>query len=123
MIQTFSDKFGLEFIIPVKLKARYNINERSLILFGPEYKSQTYSLDVPDEQGDMSIAHLRRQAIEWSATYMYNTGGWTWMQLSAGYLTNFNTRVEDPALGTAYGLQPTDGAFVKLGFFLSPTNR
>lgn len=121
--QTFSDKFGLEFLIPVKLKARYNISDRSLLLFGPEYKSQSYSLDVPDEQDNLSIAHIRRQAIEFSATYMYNTGGWTWMEFSAGYLSNFNTRVEDPTLGTAFGIQPADGPFIKLGFFLSPTRR
>jgi len=121
--QTFSDKFGLEFTIPVKLKARYNINDRSLLLFGPQYQSQTYSLDVPNEHGDLSIAHFRRQAIDWGATYQYNIDGWTWLQVGMGYLTNFNTRVEDPMAGTAFGIQPGDGAYLKVGLFLSPTRR
>ncbi len=116
--RTFNDNWGIEFAIPVRLMGRYNIKDGSLILFGTEYVSRSYSIDVM--QPEAEIFHFRRAAIEFSATWQKRFTNWTWMEFKLGYAMNRNSRVDDVNARTEFRINPTNGIFGTISFFISP---
>lgn len=115
--KTFNDKWGLEFAIPIKMKARYNINPKSLLLFGPEFESRTYSLDVGSSS---NIYHYRRRAITFPIEYQRKIHGWLWTKASLSYIYHMKSLIENKATGASIEIQPNSGVFFKLGMFISP---
>ena len=127
--RTFNDKWGIEAILPVSIKARYNINSRNLILFGPEFESRSYSLDDINNANSNSTAissrhFMRRSELKFSATFEHQISNWVWMSAQAGYSHNFNTRFTEVDIkGTVLpevAFAPADGVFFKVGIFVSP---
>jgi hypothetical protein len=125
--RTFNDKWGIEAVIPVSIKARYNINSSNLILFGPEYESRTYSLDNINSGGNnaaFSEFFMKRAELKFSVTYERQLSDWVWISAQAGYSHNFNTTfTEVDFKGTllpAVSVAPADGVFFKVGVFVSP---
>jgi Domain of unknown function (DUF6268) len=126
--RTFNDKWGIETILPVSIKARYNINAKNLILFGPEYESRSYSLDRINRgnsnTGDFSEFFMKRSELKFAVSYQHQVSDWVWFNAQAGYSHNFNTSfteidlkgIELPAVIVA----PADGVFFKVGVFVSP---
>ena len=119
--RTFNDNWGLEFAIPLMLKVRHNFNQKNLVLFGPEYNSRSYSIDV--ETDAKSIFHYRRHAVEFSGVFMHNLKGWAWLQARAGYVHNLKTAVRNTALGENFNVSPDKGFYASVGFFLSPPKK
>jgi len=125
--RTFNEKWGIEAVLPVSIKARYNINEKNLILFGPEYESRSYSLDKINN-GNSSNAYseffMKRSEVKFSVTYQHKISDWVWLNAQTGYSHNFNTSfTEIDYKGTALPVAivfPTDGVFFKVGVFISP---
>lgn len=116
--RTFNDKWGIEFAIPVRLLGRYNIKDGSMILFGAEYVSRSYSIDVP--QPESEVFHFRRSAIEFSASWQQRFTNWTWMEFKLGYALNRNSKIKDVAAGIDSKINPTNGIFGTVSFFISP---
>lgn len=131
--RTFNDKWGIEAIVPVSIKMRYNINPRSLILFGPEYESRSYSLDKVDAAFSTSLFSqpseffMRRSELKFSAAYEHQLTNWIWFNVQAGYSHNLNTRFNEIDInGTALPEVTVDlagGAFFKVGIFASPPRK
>ena len=121
---TFNSKWGLETTIPTKVLVRYNINEKSLLLFGPRYESRSYSIDVVNKAtNDAAPYTLRRSELRVSLAYDYNIKSWLWLEATTGYVRNFSTRFDIERDNIDVGLTkvtPTNGPFFKFGLFLSP---
>lgn len=115
---TINRKWGLEFLIPARLKVRHNINDKQILLFGPGYERGNYALDIGE--GTPYPIYFRRHAISFSATYMYNLKGWLWMEAEAGYNYNLRNRVDDTVLQSIERMSQGSAPYVKVGFFLSP---
>ena len=121
--RTFNEKWGVELAIPISLKVRRNFAHGGLLLFGPEFNSRSYSLDVGEGQ-ETTIFHYRRAAIETRATYMQRIKGWLWVEMNVGYATNLKAKIEDTSLGSEVLYNQTNGVFGSIGIFLAPpTNR
>jgi len=132
--RTFSRKWGIETVLPVKIKARYNISPKNLLLFGPQFKSRAYSIDIDESiAGTAGIFHMRRSELEFSAHFQHQFSSWTWMEFTAGYRYHFDTRFErktgfNVALNPEPNIPSTDlitatpggGPIFKLSFFVSP---
>jgi hypothetical protein len=119
--RTFSDKWGIELGIPVSLKARYNIKPGSLLLFGADYASRSYSIDV--NQPDPSVYHYRRSAIEFSVAWQKRFTDWTWLEFKAGYARNLTSKARDVVNDDNYRFSTTSGFFGSVSFFISPPDR
>ncbi len=124
--RTFNEKWGIEAILPVSLKVRYNINPKSLILFGPEYESRSYSLDNINNGGNnaYSESFMKRSEMKFSVTFERQISNWIWLNAQTGYSHNFNTSfteidIEGTTLPVAV-VSPADGVFFKVGIFISP---
>ncbi len=117
--KTFNEKWGMELTLPVKLKARYNISPKSLLLFGSDFDSRTYSVNASNE-GEY-IYLFRRGALSVNAVYQHQLKGWLWFQAQAGYNMSFNNRVDDLQSGEVFRLNQSNAPFLSFGIFLSPS--
>ncbi|MFT5165364.1 MAG: hypothetical protein ACI8P3_000589 [Saprospiraceae bacterium] len=122
--QTFNAKWGVEITFPTSLQGRYNFNKKSLLLFGPQYQSRSYSIDITDKATNIEAPYLlRRSELRFNVRYDHNIKSWLWLELSTGYVRNFSTRFDVVEKGADVGLTkvtPTNGPFFKFGLFLSP---
>ncbi len=122
---TFNSKWGIETTIPTNLMVRYNISDKQLLLFGPQYDSRTYSIDIEDSStfNEAASYTMQRSEMRLAVRYQRNIKSWLWTELSTGYVRNFTTRfelTEDGFDAKEIGFTPSDGMFFKLGLFLSP---
>ena len=107
---------------------RYNINERSLLLFGPEFRSRTFSVDIADDAGESGVFHLRNAELQLGLSYQQRISKWFWMEFKGGYSHPFSTRFERKtgdfsafnANVNAINAQPTGAPFFRIGLFISP---
>ena len=125
---TFNDKWGIEAIVPVSIKARYNINSRNLILFGPEYESRSYSLNDINYNGSGSSQYfMKRSELKFSVAFERQVSDWVWLTAQTGYSHNFNTSFSEVDFkGKVLPVEtvsPADGMFFKVGIFVSPPRR
>jgi hypothetical protein len=127
--QTFNDKWGIEAVLPVSIKARYNFNEKNLILFGPEYESRSYSLDNINNNSSSNFSEffMKRSELKFAVAYERQISDWVWFNVETGYSHNFSTSFTEidfkgetlPAVVVA----PADGVFFKVGIFVSPSKK
>ena len=118
---TYNDRWGIEFAIPISLKLRHNIKDGSLLLFGPQFRSRNYSLDIPSfirENND--IIHFRRAAVETSLTYQQRVKSWIWVEANMGYNFNFKTEIVNTTTNLERKLTESNGIVGSVGIFLSP---
>ena len=125
--RTFNEKWGIETVLPVSIKGRYRINTKSLLLFGPEYESRTYSLDNINSgtpHSNFSEFFMKRSELKFAVSYQRQLTNWIWLNAQTGYSHNFNTRfTEIDFKGTILPevmVAPADGVFFKVGIFVSP---
>lgn len=126
--QTFNSKWGIESALPVKIKLRHNINERSILLFGPAFRGRTYSVDIRDDNGENGIFHLRNAELQLELSYQYRLNSWIWTEFRGGYAHPFATRFErQTGEFSAFSegvneinAQPTGAPFFRIGIFVSP---
>ena len=117
---TFNAKWGIEAIIPSKIKLRYNINKKNILLFGPELESRRYFID---NHADKAYT-MRRTDLRLALSYQRHLGSWFWMELSGGYTQNFSTKFETSQSGQVldtYDYNSSGSPFLKVGLFISPS--
>ena len=120
----FSDKWGLETLLPIRFKLRHNMNEKNLLSLAAEYWSSAYSLDLqlPGETAPQNYIFKSAAAqffVEWETNKL---SSWTWFAFRGGYSYNFNSKFVLP--GTRNGGRidafPSNSVFVSATFFLAP---
>ncbi len=128
--KTFNRHWGFEGTLPVNARLRYNINEKQLFMFGPQFESRTYSIDVMAADGKSGTEfHMRRAELQLTLSYQHNVAPWVWIEAAGGYSHNFTTRFELPenagssADFQALMLQPSNGVFFRLGLFVTPPRK
>lgn len=125
--RTFNENWGLELTIPVNLKARYNFNERFLVLFGTEYSSQRYALAVSEPVNNPFLPQERkapyqyyRSTFNFTSTFYYQLTGWTWIQFKAGYAIGMRSKAIHLSTDTNYNLNASNNFLGTLSIFLTP---
>ncbi len=122
--QTFNDHWGVEFTMPVKMMIRYNINSKSLFLFGPEFGSRHYSVDFMEnaDNGPVGEYNIRRAEAQLNLAFNQQVSPWIWMELKAGYVHYLNSEFEGIRSQETidYEINPSDGIFFKIGVFAHP---
>lgn len=121
--RNFSDKWGLEAVFPAQIQGRYNLDRSTILLFGYEFNSNSYSVDMPGRTPEevSSIYHFNHSEIQTGISLERRVAPWIWLNAKVGYQWNFNTRLEATQSGqTSFELRPGNAPYLKLGFFLSP---
>lgn len=118
--QTFNDKWGIETVLPVKITARYNINHNNLFLFGTEYNSKNYSIDVTNDSA-LNEFQIRHSEIKTGVSLQKKLFCWIWLQASTGLSIPIrnefrNTIIPEDSFRAQAGTAP----YFKIGLFLSP---
>ncbi|MEO1516765.1 MAG: DUF6268 family outer membrane beta-barrel protein [Bacteroidota bacterium] len=122
--KTFNDRWGLESVLPVKIDMRYNISRKNMVLFGAQFNSRSYSIDVLEgSAATQNIYHMRSAEIQLAAEFKQQLSNWVWCEVRGGYARNLTSRfdqitpVRQRNVVTA---NPSSGPFLQFGIFVSP---
>ncbi|MFK7806464.1 MAG: hypothetical protein AB8F74_01560 [Saprospiraceae bacterium] len=122
--QTFNERWGIEATLPVKCMIRYRMNPASLILFGGEFASRNYGVDL--EKGNES-SPLGRYVInnpegQLNIAFQQKLSKWIWMEMKTGYIRYLKANVngEQTVADIDFRVYKRDSGFFKVGLFLSP---
>lgn len=118
--KNFSDRWGIEAILPVSLQLRHNINEGNLLLLGINYANQSYGMDnIRNNNGDFYV--INHAEVRASLSWEKRLVPWIWLNIEAGYQYNFDTEmlnISNQEADIIY--DPTNAPFLRVGIFVSP---
>ncbi|NNE29711.1 MAG: hypothetical protein HKN16_08740 [Saprospiraceae bacterium] len=118
--KTFNERWGLEAVLPTMVVGRYNFSPRSILLFGIQYNSRSYSIDVPETFGPVNYA-MNHSELRLGVGVEKHIQDWLWINLAGGFQENFSTDFEAlDASDFSFKVEPKSSPFIKLGIFLSP---
>ncbi|TAK42348.1 MAG: hypothetical protein EPO28_07420 [Saprospiraceae bacterium] len=125
--RTFDKHWGVEMAIPVSLKGRYNFKEGRMMLFGTEYSSQNYAMNVAKPVSNPFLKpverapfHYHRSSLDLTASYCHQLSGWTWVELKTGYAFSLKSKAKDLPENKSYDLKPSGSMVGMVTVFLSP---
>ncbi len=117
--QTFNDRWGLETILPARVRVRYNWNDRSLSILELLYNSRSYAIEVDDSVPQ--YYQFNHSEIRLAFSLEQRIHPWVWLEGSLGYQYNFSADFEAPGNGPAsFQVEPGSSPFFKIGIFISP---
>lgn len=123
MHKTFNDKWGIELAPPAYVYGRYNINEKSMILFGGEYASRIYAFDTQKKNAqslpiEYTLNHAEINAV---VSLERQIVPWVWFNIKGGYQFSLRNRFETDELpDTKLYITPPNAPFFQMSLFLSP---
>ena len=120
--RNFNDKWGLETVFPGYVNGRYNISRKTILLFGYEFNSRSYSIDVENRFSGMETEyHLSHSELLLGGSIERQIVPWVWFNVKAGYQINRPTRFDSvSADGLSFRATPGNAPYVRIGFFISP---
>ena len=123
--QTFTEKWGLESVLPVQIMGRYNFSPSRILLFGVKYSSSNHTLNVDNPLAFQSTAtnsfyNVRDASINTTLILQQRVTPWVWMRAEAGYNFGHSARFEQIAGSSDYQVNPGNAMNFKIGLFLSP---
>ncbi|MFN7118525.1 MAG: DUF6268 family outer membrane beta-barrel protein [Saprospiraceae bacterium] len=124
MHKNFNDKWGIELAPPAYVYGRYNINPKSILLFGSEFNSRIYSIDTQRLTASSNVPNeytMNHQEVSAMVSLERQLMPWVWLNIKGGYQFNIGSRFEpsaanDPELRVKLPQAP----FFQMGIFLSP---
>jgi hypothetical protein len=88
---TFSPKWGIEALLPLEAKLRFNMNEGSVWYLGAETRGASYNVRLNDPAlVDKSTLELRHSEIRFFFKLDQEIHDFLWVSLQAGYRYNLN---------------------------------
>lgn len=88
---TFSEKLGVEMMLPFEAKVRYNINAGSLLYAGAETRGASYNIHLDDSTlSQNKTLELRHSEIKLFLSYRKEIYDFLWFTANAGYRYNLN---------------------------------
>lgn len=93
---TFNKRWGVEALLPLEAKLRFNINEGSIWYLGAETSGASYNigLDDPALNGNKSV-ELRHSEIKLRFSLDQQIHDFLWVSLQAGYRYNLNFNIAE----------------------------
>lgn len=120
--RTFSDRWGIEAILPASVYMRCNFNPDLILLMGANFNSSSYRIDTEDDFPNNQLSYaFNHSEILPGVELEYKISNWVWANLNLGYQINlssdFDSRNDNTPFFTA---DPTNSVFFRVGVFLSP---
>ena len=120
---TFSNKWGLESMLPSKIKVRYNLNNRTIFRAGIDIKGDSYNIGVQNlGNSDITTLQFSRSYVQYGIEVDLEIKDPLFFTASAGYMQNVNFNFSEPgAARRDYTIQASGGGdiFFKVGLFIT----
>lgn len=118
--RNFSEKWGIESVLPALAVLRYNFSPNTILTTGFRYNSRSYSLDVPDNNRDV-IYEMNHSEVRFLLSAEKRLVPWIWLDAEVGYQLNFSTDFTVDELPEAsFQVENDNNIYFKIGLFLSP---
>lgn len=114
----FNESFGIETVLPSTVLGRFNFGDATLLLFGAEYSSKSYKIDV-NEVDTKEAYFMNHSEIRFPLRLEQRIHSWFWIGAQVGYQFNFNMDF-DARPDRAFEINPDPFMFYRIGLFLSP---
>ena len=123
--RNFNAKWGLETVFPAYVNGRYNFNPKTILMFGYQYNSASYSVDIHGTMSEQPhVYHLSHREVLVGASIERQVVPWVWVNLKAGIQLNLPTQFEATLDGdTSYSVMPAHTPYLRAGIFISPPDR
>ena len=123
--RNFNKNWGVEALFPAKVYGRYNVDSENIFLFGYEFNSRNYSMDVHSNLSENPLVyHYAQNDLKFGISFERQMVPWVWLNMKAGYQFNFNTRFEATSPDAiSYELATPSALYFRLGLFLSPPDK
>ncbi len=119
--RNFNKKWGIESVFPAYVFARFNANDRNILLFGPQYVSRSYRLEETSLELDAMDYAFNHSEVLTSLRWEHQWVPWVWSSVRAGYQINFNTDFESQnPQRRSFQAAPSDAPHFEISLFLSP---
>lgn len=124
--KNFNDKWGLETAPPAYILGRYNVNPRTILLFGGEYNSSIFSIEPNSinafQANDNLVYSINNRSFNMVINLERQIIPWLWLDVKGGFQFNLNSRfeVQIPDTDNVLRFQPPNAPFLQVGIFLSP---
>lgn len=127
MHKNFNEKWGIELAPPAYVYGRYNMNKKSILLFGGEFNSRMYSIDSEHQTsiGQQQIEYTMNHAeVDAMVSLEHQLMPWVWFSMKGGYQIWLpgRFRAENAPLPSLPVHLP-DAPFFQVSLFLSPPDR
>lgn len=120
--KNFNKHWGIESVLPGMIFGRYNFNPNNILLFGAEFNSESYRIDI-NEDSNLSLldyAYNHSEVII-SGNLEHRFTPWVWGSIKAGYQFNFSSEFEAKNYSTVeFNTNPTGAPFFIISIFISP---
>lgn len=119
--KNFSEKWGLEALLPGFIYGRYNVKPGNILLGGLEFGNKNFRLDIPQEGGEDLDYAYNQSHLKALVKFQRRLIPWLWVSAQVGYQYNLNTRFEgkNPD-STSFFFRARNAPYFKVGFFVSP---
>jgi hypothetical protein len=94
--RSFNRNWGLETMLPTKVKVRYTLNDKTLFFASTELNGARYNIHLNDSllatKGNL---YLQKSEIRYLLTFEREIHDWLWFSLEAGMRSNINFSLSD----------------------------
>lgn len=95
-MHTFNKKWGIEAMLPLEAKVRYNIGPGSFLYAGAKLRGASYHIHLDDAMlNDNSTAELRQSELKFLVSLRQEIYDFLWFSVKAGYRHNLNFNIAD----------------------------
>lgn len=123
--QTFSEKWGIESTLPVKIAIRHNISPKSIVLAKVTGTGNSYFLkNVPF--GDFNELAFQRTDLLTGLEFQQNIASYLWLGLDVGYRQNLRYRFDEPDVRPRVTVVQSDsggGIYFDVSLFLAAPDK
>ena len=120
---TFNANWGIETVLPANVFVRCNFDPLTLLVFGVEYNSRSFRVDVDETADPLGFAYNHSE-IQASLELERHINSWVWANLKVGYQQNFGSEFETKnQFAPTFNADIQNGLFIQAGVFVSPTTK
>jgi len=118
--RNFSDKWGIESVLPSFIFLRYNPSLKTILFAGIEIESQNFAFDLESNTPtDPNTYIFDYSRVLLSASVEKKIIDWVWFEVKAGFAMPFNSQFDSVEL-PSFEVDPNDYFAFKFGLFISP---
>lgn len=124
--QNFSERWGIEALLPAYVRVRHNLSDRTIIKLGMKAKSDNYYFNAENVGGaQSSVMRMRRMEMRVGVTVEQQIAGMLWIGLDAGYRTplGFDFYSSGNWNQAIINSTPTGGMYTQLSIFITPPSK
>jgi hypothetical protein len=120
--KNFNQHWGIESVLPGMIFGRYNFNQQNIFLFGAEYNSESYRIDINEDSNLALLDYAYNHSeVILSGNLEHRFTPWVWGSIKAGYQFNFSSEFEAKNFSTdEFNTNPTGAPFFNISIFISP---